>query len=230
MSTMWGSPLSNTRDIPRSTRLLAFEEVTLPDRPMFGSPSARVTNSTPSPDERLQNPLDSDSVADSPTREQQQPRKPVLQEIPAAAAPKPAPPKPVVKAKPKALPAPPSDFSIRDLGIVGVDMVLGGKDITSGAVVAFPVRRLNIITASSVMADMLKEKPADFGAGPDSIKKLPYLQLDENASLMERVLPFMYNELELPKSTDIHFVRAVYLAADKYKMRRIFDWMTEKLR
>lgn len=150
----------------------------------------------------------------------------VEKEVP---VPKPPSPKPAAKPVSTAL-ALPVDYIIRDLGIKDVDLVLGGNDPTSGAVVAFPVRRMNIISASSVMADMLQTKPPPFGAGPDSIKTLPYLKLDENALLMERILPFMFNDLDLPKTTDIHFVRAVYQAAHKYKMRRLFDWMTEKLR
>lgn len=152
---------------------------------------------------------------------------------PSEAPPKPEPksPSPKTEAKPVSTAlALPDDYVIRDLGLKDVDLVIGGKDPTSRSVVAFPVRRLNLVSASTVLADMLKTKPPAFGAGPDSIKTLPYLKLDENALLMERILPYLYNDLDLPKTTDIHFIRAVYQAAHKYKMRRLFDWMTEKLR
>lgn len=152
------------------------------------------------------------------TANQQQQQQPVAAATPVAGT-----------AKPPA-PAPPTEYVIKDLGIKEVDLVVGGKDPTSGVLVAFPVRRMNLISSSTVLAEKLKVKPAAFGAGPDSIKVLPFIQLDENATLMERVLPFLYNELDLPNTTDIHFVRAIYQAAEKYKMRRLFDWMTEKLK
>lgn len=190
-----------------------------PNASRLGTPKSPKTPRTPGRDARgYQTTVD-------PSPEQQAPPA----EDKAKAAAKPPSPKPEAKPVSTAL-ALPVDYVIRDLGIKDIDLVLGGNDPTSGAVVAFPVRRMNIISASSVMADMLKTKPPPFGAGPDSIKSLPYLKLDENALLMEKILPFMYNELDLPKTTDIHFVRAVYQAAHKYKMRRLFDWMTEKLR
>lgn len=156
------------------------------------------------------------------------PAEPVKHSSPKTKA-KPSPPKTEAKPVSTAL-AIPDDYIIRDLGLKDVDLVIGGKDPTSGSIVAFPVRRMNLISASTVLADLLKTKPPPFGAGPDSIKVLPYLKLDENALLMERILPFLFNDLDLPKTTDIHFIRAVYQAAYKYKMRRLFDWMTEKLR
>lgn len=204
-----------------------------------GVPTAlRLT--MPSPEQPAQTPPTSPHVEASP-------RRPGSSRSSAPKSPKPRtspPPEPAGKPAEPVRPPPqkteakpvstalaiPVDYIIRDLGIKDVDLVIGGNDPTSGAVVAFPVRRMNLISASTVLADMLKTKPPAFGAGPDSIKTLPYLKLDENALLMERILPFLFNDLDLPKTTDIHFIRAVYQAAHKYKMRRLFDWMTEKLR
>lgn len=191
-----------------------------PEDPVQTSPrSPRVEASPRTSGPRLSVPKSPNPRTSPPPETSAKPAEPV----------KPPPQKTEAKPVSTAL-AIPVDYIIRDLGIKEVDLVIGGNDPTSGAVVAFPVRRMNLISSSTVLADMLKTKPPAFGAGPDSIKALPYLKLDENALLMERILPFMFNDLDLPKTTDIHFIRAVYQAAHKYKMRRLFDWMTEKLR
>lgn len=225
MDPQHDQPLFGTSWVPAAFRLAipSTEQTTQSSQPSPFQASTSVSQTPKANTPRSPPRAFPADTTHKPEQKQEPPAPPA--HAPKAPVPPKAEPKPVSTAL-----AIPVDYTIRDLGIKDVDLILGGSDPTSKAVVAFPVRRMNIISASSVLADLLKSKPPPFGHGPDSLKFLPYLKLEENALLIERILPFMFNDLDLPKTTDIHFVRAVYQAAHKYKMRRLFDWMTEKLR
>lgn len=121
-------------------------------------------------------------------------------------------------------------YQVKDLGIADPDILLVGND--DWCLYAYPARKAVLAACSTAFATRFATKTMEDEIPNDCappFNHLPVLKLDESPKTIRNVLLHLFPEPAIPANLKTEELIAVYRASHKYGIKRLYDWMRDKL-